>query len=72
MMGPGKHDAMLTEIRERLGIGEVGGVMLIVLHPDKALSGFSCQADYRTTVAMPEILESVAMQIREDREKGVV
>jgi hypothetical protein len=70
MMGPGKHDSLLTEIRERLGIGEVGGVMLIVLHPMPALSGFSCQADYRTTMSMPEIMESVAQQIREDREKG--
>ena len=70
MMGPGKHDDLLTEVRKKLGIGDVGGVMLIVLAPgDK--SGFSCQADYRTTMAMPEILESVAQQIREDREKGV-
>ena len=71
MMGPGKHDDLCTLVREQLGLGEVGGVMLIVLHPDPALSGFSCQADYQTTMAMSEILESVAQQIREDREKGI-
>ena len=70
MMGPGKHDDLLTEIRERLSIGEVGGVMLIVLAPGQ--NGFSCQADPRTTMAIPDILESVAAQIREDRTKGVV
>ena len=72
MMGPGKHDDLCTYVREQLGLGETGGVMLIVLHPTKELNGFSCQADFRTTMAMPEILEAVAQQIREDRDKGVV
>jgi hypothetical protein len=69
MMGPGKHDDLCTYVREQLGIGEIGGVMLIVLAPDQ--NGFSCQADLRTTLALPDILESVAQQIREDREKGI-
>lgn len=71
MMGPGKHDHLCTYVREQLGIEEVGGVMVIVLHPNPELSGFSCQADFRTTMAMAEILEAVAQQIREDREKGM-
>jgi len=72
MMGPGKHDDLCTYVREQLDIGETGGVLLIVLHPDKNLSGFAVQADYPTMVAMPEILERVARQIREDRERAGV
>jgi hypothetical protein len=71
MIGPGKHDALVTEIRERLSIGETGGVMLIVIAPGEDQSGFSCQADLRTTMAIPEILESTAAQIREDRAKVI-
>ena len=69
MMGPGKHDDFCTLVREQLGLGEEGGVMLIVMHPNPDVTGFACQADYRTTMAMPEILEEVARQIREDRAK---
>lgn len=71
MMGPGKHDDLCSYVRERLGLGLEGGVMLIVLHPNPEVTGFACQADYRTTMSMPEILESVAAQIREDRDKGI-
>jgi len=70
-MGPGKHDDLCTYVREQLGLGDLGGVMLLVFDPKQEHSGFSCQADYITTIALPEILESVAQQIREDREKGV-
>lgn len=70
MMGPGKHDDLCSYVRQQLGLGVDGGVMLIVLHPNRDLTGFACQADYRTTMSMPEILESVAAQIREDRAKG--
>ena len=70
MMGPGKHDNLCSYVRQQLGLGADGGVMLIVLHPNRDLTGFACQADYRTTMAMPEILESVAAQIRDDRAKG--
>ena len=72
MMGPGKHDDLCTLVREQLGIGEIGGVLLIVLAPnDTNLSGFSCQADLMTTVMLPEILEATARQIRDDRDKGI-
>jgi hypothetical protein len=43
--------------------------MLIVFAPGQG-NGFSCQADFQTTMMMPEILEAVAAQIREDR-KGI-
>jgi len=71
MMGPGKHDDLCTLVREQLGLGDTGGVMLIVFGT-KEQSGFACQCDYMTTMALPEILEDVARQIREDREKGIV
>jgi hypothetical protein len=69
MMGPGKHDALCTYVREQLQMGDIGGVMLIVFAPGQG-NGFSCQADFQTTMMMPEILEAVAAQIREDR-KGI-
>lgn len=71
MIGPGKHDHLCSFVRKQVGIGDAGGVILIVLHPDPVLSGFSCQADYPTTMGLPEILEGVARQIREDRDKGI-
>ena len=70
-MGPGKHDHLCTYVREQIGLGEIGGVLLIVISPDKEQSGFACQADLRTTMGLPEILESIAAQIREDRDKGI-
>jgi len=72
MIGPGKHDDLCTMVREQLGLGDLGGVMLIVFDAKEEHSGFSCQCDYMTTMALPEILEAVAKQIREDREKGIV
>ena len=66
-MGPGKHDDLCSFVRERLQMGDSGGVMLIVFGT-KEQSGFACQADYQTTMAMPEILEEIARQIRVDRE----
>ena len=69
MIGPGKHDHLVSYVREQLGIGDVGGVLLIVIAPGD--NGFSCQADLTTTLAIPDILESIAAQIRNDRDKGI-
>jgi hypothetical protein len=61
-IGPGKYDAACTEAREKTG---AAAVLLIVI--DGTLgSGFSCQADLQTTVRLPEILETIAEQIRHD------
>jgi hypothetical protein len=72
MMGPGKYDDACTRVRGEVGLadGDQGGVILIVFGGHKG-NGFSCQADLRTTLALPEILESIAKQIREDSEKGI-
>jgi hypothetical protein len=59
--GPGKYDDLCTSVREQTG----GGVLLIVMG-GKHGNGFSCQADLETTMALPDLLEAVAAQIRAD------
>jgi hypothetical protein len=41
-----------------------GAVLLIVL--GDGVNGFSCQADFDTTLVLPDILEEIAKQIRQD------
>jgi len=60
--GPGKYDELATQVREQ---AEAQGVILMVLD-GKDGSGFSVQADMATTMALPELLENVAKQIRND------
>jgi hypothetical protein len=63
-LGPGKYDDVCTMVTEQVGIGEKGGgVIVIVLGGNKG-SGFSCQADLRTTLLLPDMLEDIAKQIR--------
>jgi hypothetical protein len=59
-IGPGKYDHLCTLARERTG---AAGVILLVMHGDQG-SGFSCQADAATTMALPDILERIAADIR--------
>ena len=62
--GPGKYDDVCTMVTEQVGIGaQGGGVIVIVLGGNKG-SGFSCQADLRTTLLLPDMLEDIARQIR--------
>jgi hypothetical protein len=61
-IGPGKYDDLCTEIRERT---KASGVLLIVIGGTKG-QGFACQADLITTVMLPQLLESVAADIRRD------
>lgn len=64
-VGPGKYDDVCTLVREQVGIGdEGGGVIVIVLGGNKG-NGFSCQADLRTTLLLPDMLEEIARQIRQ-------
>jgi hypothetical protein len=60
-LGPGKYDDEATEIREKL---HAAGIILIVLGGDKG-QGFSAQLDFAATMAIPEILRTVADQIEE-------
>jgi len=66
-IGPGKYDETCSRVREEVGIsdGDRGGVLLIVFGGHKG-NGFACQADLETTLALPDILESIAAQIRKD------
>lgn len=61
-IGPGKYDDVCTLVRQRTG----GGVIVIVANGNLG-SGFSCQADLETTLALPDILQSVLDQLRADR-----
>lgn len=61
MIGPGKYDDLCTLVREGTG---AQAAIVIVLGGNRG-SGFSCQADLATTIALPDMLESVARQMRE-------
>ena len=63
--GPGKYDHLTTLVRKRAGVTEGGGVVLIVVGGDKG-PGFSVQADFETSLMLPDILEMVAKQMRRD------
>ena len=57
-IGPGKYDDLCTLLRERAGIGEQGGGVLVIVLGGNRGNGFSCQADLATTMALPELLEA--------------
>jgi len=65
--GPGKYDDLATLVREQAGVGYNGGVIVIVLGGNRG-NGFAVQADARTTLALPDMLEHIAKQIRGDIE----
>jgi hypothetical protein len=68
--GPGKYDDLCTYVSEKVGITvSGGGVILIVLGGNKG-NGFAVQADLQTTLAIPDMLENIAAQIRADVEIG--
>lgn len=66
-IGPGKYGDACSRVREEVGIsdGDTGGVILIVFGGHLG-NGFSCQADLATTLALPDMLEDIAKQIRND------
>ena len=62
-LGPGNYDDEVTALRERY---HAHGVVLVVLGGDKG-EGFSMQASLESTLRLPEMLEHIAAQLREDR-----
>ena len=64
-LGPGKYDDLCTTVREQVGIGDEGGGVIVIVFGGNKGSGFSCQADLRTTLGLPDLLEEIARQIRE-------
>jgi hypothetical protein len=73
-IGKGRYDDICTEVRKRT---EADGVIMIVLR-GKHGSGFTVQADMRTQLLLPDILDEVANGIRasldtvEKREQFVI
>jgi hypothetical protein len=69
-LGPGKYDDLCTYVRKQVGLVEdgnlSGGVVVIVLGGNRG-NGFSVQADLRSTLELPELLEQLAREIRKDR-----
>jgi hypothetical protein len=66
-LGAGKYDDLCALVRERAGIsdGAVGGVVLIVIGGDRG-NGVSMQADFITTLKLPDILAGLAEKIRDN------
>jgi len=61
-VGAGKYDRLCTIVREEAG---AAGALVLVIDGEKG-SGFSVQADIATQMRLPELLESIARQIRMD------
>jgi enoyl-CoA hydratase/carnithine racemase len=61
-IGPGKYDDLATLVRER---AQADGVVVIVIGGDKGNS-FCVQADLETTLLLPDLLDQLSKQIRED------
>jgi hypothetical protein len=66
MIGPGRYDDLCTYVRRK---AKARGAVVIVLGGEHG-PGFSMQADMRTTLQLPELLEHLARQIREDMKGG--
>jgi hypothetical protein len=64
-LGPGKYDDLCTYVREQAGVSDEGGAIVIVMGGKRG-SGFACQADIASTLALPDLLEHIARQIRRD------
>lgn len=64
-LGPGKYDDICSYVYEKAEVDGPGGVVVIVFGGSKG-HGFSVQADARTTLGLPDILENIARQIRAD------
>jgi hypothetical protein len=70
MQGPGKYDDLCTYCAEQAGVAEHGGgVIVIVINGNKG-NGFAIQADFATMLAIPDMLEYMAREIRADMEGG--
>lgn len=59
--GAGKYDDLCTVVRER---SEAQGAIVIVLGGNLG-SGFSVQANIETLSQLPEMLETIAKQMRQ-------
>lgn len=65
-MGPGIYDELATELREQT---HALGVAVVVIAGSKG-SGFSVQGPMAVQASLPDILESMARQLREALGEG--
>jgi hypothetical protein len=63
-LGPGKYDAEVTMVREKLA---AEGVILLVFNGNKG-GGFSCQLTAELLLHVPAMLRDIAKQIEESGE----
>ena len=63
-LGPGKYDDLATLVLERAGVGAAGGGVIVIVLGGNRGAGFAVQADLATTMALPDILENVAAEMR--------
>jgi len=61
-LGPGKYDDLCTYVREQAGAS--GAIVIVV--GGKRGNGFAAQGDLATTLALPDMLEHIAAQMRGD------
>jgi hypothetical protein len=64
-VGAGKYDDVCTFVRVQT---QAAGALVVVLDGAKG-DGFSLQGDVATVLALPELLEHLARQIRADRSR---
>jgi enoyl-CoA hydratase/carnithine racemase len=62
-LGPGKYDDLCSELYKRAGVGQDGGVAVIVLNGKRG-NGFSVQADLPMLLKLADILEYMAKELR--------
>lgn len=60
-LGPGKYDDLCTDVRER---SAASGAIVIVVGGNRG-TGFSCQATLEVLATLPELLETVAREMRQ-------
>src|SRR4029077_12827865 len=69
-IGAGKYDDLCTLVRKAVGLvedGEMSGAVMVIVLGGNRGNGFSMQSDLESLLALPELLENVASQIRKDR-----
>lgn len=66
-IGPGRYDDLCTYVRKQ---AKSKAAIVIVIEGEKGM-GFSCQGDLKTMLRLPDILETIAKDMRADVPSGV-
>lgn len=70
-LGPGKYDELCEYVRQQAGvIGIQAQAAIVIVIGGNLGSGFSVKADPVTTIHLPDILNTVAAQIKELHRRG--